>query len=743
MKRCLVWLALAGLLLVVASWAFARKGIGSTGRDSIDAELAQHGPYDAEDPPPTEEAVRALIASGPDAYTIHDYKRTALPFFEKILVEAYRKHGKRDPKWDKQAEDFLREWALTFIGAPGSLTSRDLLDRASAPLASGCEDPLIRGLHLPLMTRHQGLYTQREIIESFLVDTKEMGYPTLTRVLLADASAETIKTYGYKDLAECRDEVILEGTREILSEKPDKESDCRPIFAVLAAILSSRDKKRMEQLDEVCRKALKEGNGDAWLIHTVRGSININLAWAWRGGRWASEVTEEGWKGFSKHLQIADKDLRQAHQLHPDRPEAAAMMISIAGSGSGPGDESVYYWFRESLRAQMDYWPAYRRLHNFIQPKWGGSREAMFAVGVGCLKTKRYDTWVPMRFYETMYHLGLEEKPRFASWQLPGTESLFEELFEGYAKAPQVDPCRDFVLSRQAMVARRYGRYADALAVLGRLKDGRRLHLPTLQQHYIGRESLIRELHGRGGPAGSLIAQADEVYATGDLLKAHDLLQKALEKASDDRKAKLYLKGRLAGLAIEEKLKTGEWIGMTFDKNLTDWWIERGGAKRLDEKTVQGWSGIDGYGFSMLHFANLGHRFQFEAEGEIFQEYPGYDTTIIFCHAQDPVYRFRTFILLPQSGKAALRRDFVHGDMFPVKIYPKKNRMEVTVWDKEVALAVNGEVIHRSTWLRPDEVFGTIERIGLGSLLQNRNYKTTYSSLRVRGLKERPTLLDD
>ena len=685
----------------------------------------------------------ALIPCGPDARTIHDYAKTALPFFDNLLVETYRKHGKRDAKYDKQAEEFFKQYARKHINLPGCMRDVELFKKMHEVWDLGCEAPLLHGLRFPLTNSIDGMYVKKHQVRTVLVDTKEMGYPTLTRVLLAHKMERNIRVMKFEELAKIREQIIIDGVREILPEKPDKQSDCRPILNTLAWAVSTLSRAGLQQVDGICAKVLKQNEGDAWLAHMLRGTTNVKLAWASRGSGYAPDVTEEGWKGFAEYLAIADEHLRKAHQLHTDRPEAAAMMITVAGAGRASEEESIFYWFHESVKAQMDYDGAYSSLINFIQPKWGGNHAQMFTFARACLKTERFDTRVPLHFYPLLRKIGVGKQPWFASWREQDLYPYFKKLYQGYEESAHFASQRDWVLSCHAVVAWQCGQYDESLAALNRMKDVENLTPFDLQRHYITPRALLAEAYARGGSTGSLIDRADRDHDSGNLAEARGIFEEALEKADNDH-ARLYIKSRLAGLQVEEKLDTGDWIELTFDKDLTGWRTERGRFKQIDEKTVHGRTKFENFNLSMLHFARVGHRFQFEADSEIHKKRIDYDSTLIFCHASHPVCRFRTFILTPQTGKATICRDFYFSEgSFTVKANPMKNRLQVTVWDKQVALAVNGQVVHRGTWLRPEEPFGTAERIGVGSKLLFSNAEVTYRNLRVRRLNEKPDVFDE
>src|SRR5688572_9448763 len=100
-------------------------------------------------------------------------------------------------------------------------------------------------------------------------------------------------------------------------------------------------------------------DADPWIVNMVGGDYHIKAAWALRGGGWAQDVTEEGWRGFNSNLKQARDCLLKAHELHPEYPEAASRMITVA---MGAGDElnlDTREWFDKATSAQIDHIGAY------------------------------------------------------------------------------------------------------------------------------------------------------------------------------------------------------------------------------------------------------------------------------------------------------------------------------------------------------------------------------------------------
>ncbi len=144
-----------------------------------------------------------------------------------------------------------------------------------------------------------------------------------------------------------------------------------------------------------------------WAKQTMLARLEIEYAWKIRGRDWASEVSEDGFKGFAEHLELASAHARKAHGLKTDRPEAAADMITILMGQEAPKEE-LRDWFDRATQAQFDYLPAYRHLLNACSEKWGGSQAQVLMLGRRFAETGRYDTEVPDLLFDACLMITTE-----------------------------------------------------------------------------------------------------------------------------------------------------------------------------------------------------------------------------------------------------------------------------------------------------------------------------------------------
>ena len=87
-----------------------------------------------------------------------------------------------------------------------------------------------------------------------------------------------------------------------------------------------------ETVGEPALKAVYEGCELSELPEAVELSIqaaaHVNTAWSWRSNGWASSVSEEGWEGFRKHLDLAAERLEASWALDPTLPLLQKLAVS-------------------------------------------------------------------------------------------------------------------------------------------------------------------------------------------------------------------------------------------------------------------------------------------------------------------------------------------------------------------------------------------------------------------------------
>lgn len=185
-----------------------------------------------------------------------------------------------------------------------------------------------------------------------------------------------------------------------------------------------------------------------WLIRYADGRYHIDAAWKARGSGWAYSVTQEGWEGFYRELQLAGTALHKSWEANPEYPYAPASMIKVCMGASLP-DKETRTWFLRAIEAQEDYLPAYRNYLWSILPRWGGSDAQLASFGIACVNSNRYDTCIPAILLESHHRRAMEWESEWEYWQARSDEEIrdLRNMFAAYADTAENPDLRNYYRS--------------------------------------------------------------------------------------------------------------------------------------------------------------------------------------------------------------------------------------------------------------------------------------------------------
>ena len=91
-------------------------------------------------------------------------------------------------------------------------------------------------------------------------------------------------------------------------------------------------------------EALRSIKGiDQWTRRLLDAANEVDLAWQARGAKLAHLTPDAQLRAFERHLRSARGHLVAAHRLHPERPEAPAMIIKTTrGHGENATKDTHY-----------------------------------------------------------------------------------------------------------------------------------------------------------------------------------------------------------------------------------------------------------------------------------------------------------------------------------------------------------------------------------------------------------------
>lgn len=144
-------------------------------------------------------------------------------------------------------------------------------------------------------------------------------------------------------------------------------------------ILKEADPRIAEwmDMDDALPVGSAEKLGNEYLGCCQRAAACKDDAFAARGTGWASEVTAAGWKGWDASNECAEKDLRRAVSLRPDRARPAMMLADLYGRSCSSGEDPVA-WMNRGVSNSLDEAAhcSFGAIH-FQMARWGGGRDGL------------------------------------------------------------------------------------------------------------------------------------------------------------------------------------------------------------------------------------------------------------------------------------------------------------------------------------------------------------------------------
>ena len=288
--------------------------------------------------------------------------------------------------------------------------------------------------------------------------------------------------------------------------------------------------------------------------------------------------------------------------------------VSLGDSGI----EQMRVWFDRATVAQIDYPGAWREMLWGLRPRWYGSHEAMLALGVTAINTKRFDTDVPREFFTAVSDVESELNLPAGShtYGRPDIWPHIREMCEGYIADPSHEKYRVAWRSYFSAVAYLAGKYDVARQQLDALHwkpDGSMLG-------NWGRDLSLMplEVAARTGALGPQIDLAEFDRKNGDVAGALQIYAPMNLSSNADERTAAFIRDRVATLELEEHLKEGEWTDfLPTAKDLRGWCVVRGECQRLPDGSLEVQSGEDGH--LLFCRAEVGTEFEVRGQFEVVQ----------------------------------------------------------------------------------------------------------------------------
>lgn len=697
------------------------------------------------------------IPNGPEAYTQRKL-RADIAKAREHYVRLYRKHTKDPKAVQDEAVEFLRtvycQWLPVFTRGDWpqvAAIGKEAVGRKV--VKDGSHDPLVEtclgwAIMMTAQTANGGnpraaTDEANKLLVSALKNFKEHGYPDsaafCTVKFLAELAAATRDGAALKRY----NKLGMEMAVALVGDKNIPADDQRMVAFDLDSFVASLALPERKSLLDACAK---QPGADPWTVDLLTGTYYVDLAWHYRGGGSAATVTREKGKLFEENLQQAVKYLVRAWEARPKFPEAPNRMIVVAMAGAS--DLSPRDWFDRTVAAQIDYVPAYMSLLTALQPRWGGSHEAIEALARECLATRRFDTVAPLMLFNAFGRIDDELGGKREIWKRPEVYADGRACLEGMLQEPSMADGKEEEephsrqMSRYVAIAIHAGQYADARRMLD--KVGERLHPDIIGRYKLSVPYDIARLCALTGEAAEIVQNAEQLFTGPNQTrpetskKALALLETAAKKNADPR-ASPYFDFHIASLKMQEDFEAGKWVNLTFDKGLTGWrttggrWEARGGSE------------ITGHFETHVNTFGLVRKLALPRPFEVEVKLSWDEKTAPQCHVGVCVGTWIQGINTGGNGKLFGFRPANRGYVaYSIYAPTKSARMpdasspvtlNIKVWDGHFTMYVNGQLKLNA----PDARFKSSDEIGFGS--DNTLGKTgtvTFSDFRIRKLDEKP-----
>lgn len=385
-------------------------------------------------PPPSTESK----STAPTAATHESARKQRLEWNLHTLVEAYETVGHKDLKWDEPAKSALTEFARTRSLCTESNEPVDQIIGTNCSLAvdAGCDDPMIAYLHARFRTGEQRLSAKEcaDALCKAATALQQSSYPDIRKFYASLRAVQQLySAFGTNADRQATDAVSGGIKHYLVSAIKDKKMPLGEVYDACHEGL--KEYRGTYNVYEEIEKSLFDhwpNESDVWLL---KGEAYIEKAWNARGYKYASEVTETGWKLFRKNLAVAEEALDHAWELNPKNPRIPKIMMNLEHS-QGKDRKRLETWFRRAMAVDPNNYQACSDKRYYLEPKWYGSAEEMLEFGRECVRSTNWGGHIPLILVDAHDALVSYEdvSDSAAYWKRPEVwpdlKSAFEKFFE-------------------------------------------------------------------------------------------------------------------------------------------------------------------------------------------------------------------------------------------------------------------------------------------------------------------------
>ena len=497
-------------------------------------------------------STKISIPSDSKAYTSQDFDQLHYAWMYRNSVEAYQHSNTSPQKYDQSAIAFLDQISKIESHVEKNPDWPAIMNQGAGLLEAGCSDPLISLWYGVAMFHCDRLGGAENVLKIVAENLKKTGQPAVNGFFVARTMlAISFRRQGNLD-CNCSDyfDQLVNSLASGLNRKEFFDPEVRICYRLLEDFANEHEcDKIWKQMQTAITNPEQT---DPYFVLLIKGQTALVDAWKARGSGWADTVTKEGWQGFDDNLAVSREALTKAWKRHLEYSEAPTLMIAVAMAGKAGPKETETLWFNRSVKAQMDYGPAYDKYFQSLLPRWGGSFQKILHFGTICLETKRYDTDVPMQYLVALRRIASDQK--HDRWRLvfrneAATKNL-NQLFSGMLADQTRGNDRDRIMTQQALTVLWQGNYDHGRELLA--ATGKRINLSNgfagISLSWCNQDwnTIDTEIALFSGPEKATLQKAENFHLAGQDREATLLFEEVRQKYRNDPAKFSYLLERMA-----------------------------------------------------------------------------------------------------------------------------------------------------------------------------------------------------
>jgi hypothetical protein len=685
--------------------------------------------------------------------TMREFNQALYEFHRSSSIAAFEAFHKFRPKpWDAQAVAFLERWLRRDCALGAYIPRPEFESQARLLLESGCDDPLVHYMFARLRMEDHSAWEAWPSLQTAMRQFADAGYPLIWEARAKYAAGKLREDHHMGDAPSYIEDAINTFIEAINAGAFPQSAERFLVLEMQRLIDDDLPSELARRLVDAIEKSEQVSQ---WCKRTLQGGLHVRLGWDARGAGWAGEVKPEGWEGLEEHLKIALRHLIVAHTLKPEYPEAASKMITIAMAGHAPDGQDERYWFDLAVEAQLDWPDAYDRYRYAMFPRWGGSHGQMYAFGMECFDTGRFDTDVPYQFMYSLYHIAGDIQDGIMRgshviddlkkvWRQPGVYENAIVLLETMIRNPSARRSPEFYIALMATGAWYAGRMEDCVRFLERnrwvLDQDACRRLEALNLDIVTDAAIFKSPHR------SAIAEAQSAFVSRDFAAAATRYEQLLAVVVDDPRLGRIVQDRAVTSAWMRDFIQGDWVALNFMEGMPGWWQRRGAWQVVDETTVKGGPTRDG--LMLACKAPFGQRL--EVQGLFYTRFmkASWSNVGVFFNANFLAENFtgQSFIHETRNDKARIGIGYALSRYYPSIAVQEgstyRNTFHLRLWDGEAALEINGKPAFAGR-----VPVGSAKEIGehlaIGGSYGATNGYASFKDFKVRKLVKRPAEIDE